>query len=155
MIFLGIDPGLSGALAFYDSVDKTLTVHDMPTVSVMRGGKNKNEVSPQLASNIIAGGRPQYAYLERVGAMPGQGVTSVFSFGRSSGIIEGILAAYDIATTIIPPQAWMKATGIRAGKDGSRQRAMEIFPQYADLFARKKDDGRSDAALIAYYGASQ
>lgn len=155
MIFLGIDPGISGALAFYNTLSNDLEVFDMPTISVQRGGKNKTEVSPQLVSNIIAAHRPNCAFLERVGAMPGQGVTSVFSFGRSAGILEGVLAAYDIRTTIVPPPTWMKALNIRAGKDGSRQRAMELFPQRADLFARKKDDGRSDAALIAYYGATR
>ena len=103
MIVLGIDPGLTGALAFYDTEEKTVEVHDMPVVSVVRNGKTKNEVSAVLTSNIIAEqckGMPTTAFLERVNAMPGQGVTSVFSFGRSSGIIEGILAAYDIPTHI-------------------------------------------------------
>ena len=157
MIFLGIDPGLSGALAFYNKDDHSLALHDMPVVEMVRNGKAKREVSPHLISEIIGGCPTQSAkaFVERVSAMPGQGVTSVFSFGRSSGIIEGALAALGVSYTLVTPQAWMKATGIRAGKDGSRQRAMELFPNYADLFARKKDDGRSDAALIAYYGASQ
>ena len=156
MIILGIDPGLSGALAFYDTVDHSLILHDMPVVEMVRNGKTKREVSPHLIAEIITGNPKQTAraYVERVSAMPGQGVTSVFSFGRSSGIIEGALAAIGIPYTLVTPQAWMKATGIRAGKDGSRQRAMEVFPMHADLFARKKDDGRSDASLIAYYGAA-
>lgn len=154
MIILGIDPGLNGALAFYDTTEKTIDVVDMPTVEVTRNGKVKREVSPALVANAIAGRGTAAAFLERVNAMPGQGVTSVFSFGRSTGILEGVLAAYDIPTTIITPQTWQKATQVRDGKDGSRERAMQVFPAYASLFARKKDDGRSDSALIAYYGST-
>lgn len=155
MIVLGIDPGLSGAVAFYDTKTGDITVVDMPTVEVMRSGKKKNEVSPQLLSDAIAAGHPAMAFVERVGAMPGQGVTSVFSFGRSMGVVEGVLAAFDIPTTIVPPQVWQKGVNLRGGKDGSRERAMQLFPRQASLFARKKDDGRSDASLIAYYGGNQ
>ena len=154
MIVLGIDPGLSGALAFYDTVSEALVVMDMPTVEVTRNGKSKREVSPALVADMVAGKGVEKAFMERVSAMPGQGVSSMFSFGRSSGVVEGVLAAYEIPTTLVTPQAWMKAMGVRAGKDGSRERAMQLFPQYADQFARKKDNGRSDAVLIAKYGAS-
>jgi crossover junction endodeoxyribonuclease RuvC len=153
MIILGIDPGLSGALALYDTSEQTVEVFDMPALELVRNGKTKREVSAQALANLLAGRGIKAAFLERVNAMPGQGVTSVFSFGRSTGIVEGILAAYDIPTTLVTPQAWQKAVGQRAGKDGSRERAMQLFPAQADLFQRKKDDGRSDAALIAYYGA--
>jgi len=153
MIIIGIDPGLSGAIAFYDTVEGAVEIADMPTVEISRNGKNKREVSAVLLSNILTRHKVEAAFLERVNAMAGQGVTSVFSFGRSSGMVEGILAAYDIPTTLVTPQAWQKAVGQRAGKDGSRERAMQLFPAQAELFQRKKDDGRSDAALIAYYGA--
>jgi len=153
VIVLGIDPGLSGALAFYDTVEQTVEVVDMPVLELVRNGKKKREVSAQALANHIAGRKINSAFLERVNAMTGQGVTSVFSFGRSLGIVEGILAAYDIPTTLVTPQAWQKAVGQRAGKDGSRERAMQLFPAQVELFQRKKDDGRSDASLIAYYGA--
>jgi crossover junction endodeoxyribonuclease RuvC len=153
VIILGIDPGLSGALALYNTSDQTVEVFDMPVLELVRNGKKKGEVSAQALANLLAGRGIKAAFLERVNAMPGQGVTSVFSFGRSTGIVEGILAAYDIPTTLVTPQAWQKAVGQRAGKDGSRERAMQLFPAQADLFQRKKDDGRSDAALIAHYGA--
>lgn len=153
MIILGIDPGLSGALAFYDTVSEALVVMDMPTVEVTRNGKSKREVSPALVADMVAGKGVEKAFMERVSAMPGQGVSSMFSFGRSSGVVEGVLAAYEIPTTLVTPQAWMKAMGVRAGKDGSRERAMQLFPQYSMTFSRKKDDGRSDAALIAKFGA--
>lgn len=153
MIILGIDPGLSGALAFYDTSEGSVDIIDMPVLEIVRNGKKKREVSAQALANQLVGRNVTAAFLERVNAMAGQGVTSVFSFGRSSGIVEGVLAAYDIPTTLVTPQAWQKAVGQRAGKDGSRERAMQLFPAQADLFQRKKDDGRSDAVLIAYYGA--
>jgi crossover junction endodeoxyribonuclease RuvC len=153
MIILGIDPGLSGALALYDTSEQTVEVFDMPVLELVRNGKKKGEVSAQALANLLAATTIKAAFVERVNAMPGQGVTSVFSFGRSTGIVEGILAAYDIPTTLVTPQAWQKAVGQRAGKDGSRERAMQLFPAQVGLFQRKKDDGRSDAALIAYYGA--
>lgn len=153
MIVLGIDPGLSGALALYNTSEGTVDIIDMPVLEIVRNGKKKREVSAQALANQLVGRNVTAAFLERVNAMTGQGVTSVFSFGRSSGIVEGVLAAYDIPTTLVTPQAWQKAVGQRAGKDGSRERAMQLFPAQADLFQRKKDDGRSDAVLIAYYGA--
>ena len=112
----------------------------------------KKVVSPQLVSDIL---RQQHApvYIEKVGAMPGQGVTSMFSFGRSYGILLGCAAGLQMQTTVITPQMWMRALNCQKGKDGNRQRACEIFPAYAQMFARKKDDGRADAALLAYYGA--
>jgi crossover junction endodeoxyribonuclease RuvC len=153
MIILGIDPGLSGAMAFLDTGTGMIAVEDMPTVEVKRNNKLKREVSPQLVAAIIIKRHVGAAYLEKVNAMAGQGVSSVFSFGRSAGIMEGVLAAFDIPTTLVTPQAWQKAMGVRDGKDGSRERAMQLFPASAELFQRKKDDGRSDAALIAKYGA--
>jgi crossover junction endodeoxyribonuclease RuvC len=153
MIILGIDPGLSGAMVFLNTADNTIAVEDMPTVEVKRNNKLKREVSPQLVAAMIIKRHVDAAFLEKVNAMAGQGVSSVFSFGRSAGIMEGVLAAFDIPTTLVTPQAWQKAMNVRDGKDGSRERAMQLFPASAELFQRKKDDGRSDAALIAKYGA--
>jgi crossover junction endodeoxyribonuclease RuvC len=156
-LYLGVDPGLSGALAFLDTDKGHLHVLDMPVMEVSRNGKTKREVSPPLLANILNAieGTDVIAVVERVGAMPGQGVTSVFSFGRSLGIIEGALAACQISMTLIQPQVWQKAAGVRGGKDGARQRACELFPNYAGLFARKKDDGRADAACMAWYAATK
>ena len=156
MIYIGIDPGLSGAIAFLDVEKGVLSISDMPTLEVKRNNKAKKEVSP-IGVAIFLGKTPRQsrAVLERVGAMPGQGVTSVFSFGRSVGIIEGVLATMLIPVDIVTPQAWQKAAGVRGGKDGSRLRACELFPNYAELFARKKDDGRADAALMAWYAATK
>jgi crossover junction endodeoxyribonuclease RuvC len=106
-------------------------------------------------ARLIRQSAPGCAYLERLNAMPGQGVTSMFSMGQSLGVVLGILAALDIPTTTIPPRTWQKALDVPQGKDGSRYRAAQLFPAHAAKFARVKDDGRSDAALIAAYGASR
>lgn len=150
---LGCDPGASGALAFFSPESGTLDVIDMPVVQVKRGGKLKSEISPQMLSSLIRPRLVDRAVIEKVGAMPGQGVSSMFQFGRSVGQLEGVLAALMIPTEYVTPQQWQKAVGVRDGKDGARARAAELFPAYAHLFARKKDDGRADASLIAFFAA--
>lgn len=149
---IGVDPGASGAIALV--VDGFLhQVVDMPTVTVTRNAAQKRQVSPAGVADIIRSMKPDSAIVEKVGAMPGQGVSSMFSFGRSVGIIEGALAALQVPATFITPPAWQKAIGSAKGKDGSRQRVMELFPRDSHLFARVKDDGRADAVLIALAGA--
>ena len=156
MMYVGIDPGLNGAIAYFDAEKGHLSIVDMPTMEVKRNNKVKREVhAAGLAHMLAIGFEVGGVILERVGAMPGQGVTSVFSFGRSVGLIEGVLAAYELPVTIITPQEWQKAAKVRGGKDGSRLRACELFPNYAGLFALKKHDGRADAALMAWYAATR
>jgi crossover junction endodeoxyribonuclease RuvC len=161
-MILAIDPGASGALAFFDTTAGTLEIIDMPTVEVQRSGKAKREISPALLATTI--GRAQVSLstppitlvvLERVGAMPGQGVSSTFQFGRGVGMVEGVVSALRMPMQYVTPQRWQKDLNVRGGKDGSRQRAAELFPAYANLFALKKWDGRADAALMAYWGASR
>ena len=154
-MILAVDPGASGALAFLDLAAGKLEILDMPTVEVKRGAKNKTEISPQMLAALIRGRAPLVAVLERVGAMPGQGTASMFQFGRGVGMLEGTLAALQIPTEYVAPLVWQKAVGSRDGKDGNRQRAVELFPAYAGLFARKKDNGRADAALMAYWRAQK
>lgn len=153
MRVLGIDVGLNGAIAIVDG-DRLIEVHDMPTFTMERNGKNKRMVNAAELARLIRQASPGSAYLERLSAMPGQGVTSMFSMGQSLGVVLGILAALDIPTTTIPPRTWQKALDVPQGKDGSRYRAAQLFPAHAAQFARVKDDGRSDAALIAAYGAT-
>lgn len=154
-MILAIDPGASGALAFFNPEAGTLEIIDTPVVQVKRGTKTKTEISPQMMSAVIRALDPKIAILELVGAMPGQGVSSMFQFGRGVGMYEGALAALQIPVTYITPQGWQKAVNARSGKDGNRQRAAELFPAYAHLFARKKDDGRADAALMAWWAATR
>jgi crossover junction endodeoxyribonuclease RuvC len=108
---------------------------------------------PELVQ-IIKDFDPTDAFVEKVFAMAGQGVTSVFSFGRSLGVVEGVLTTMKIKTTLITPQTWQKRMAVTGGKDGSRARAMELFPEQAQMFKRVKDDGRADAALIAAFGVA-
>lgn len=150
---IGIDPGLSGAVAVLTGTD-SLRILDMPTMTVERNGKSKRQVSASELAEIIYTLKSDdcHVFVERVGAVSGQGVTSVFSFGRSFGMIEGILAAFKLPVTYVAPATWVKAVGRGQGKDASRARAMELFPNNQADFKRVKDDGRSDAALIAYWG---
>lgn len=155
-MIVGIDPGASGAIAFFDPKAGTLDVHDMPVMEIERSGKTKREISAVLLANILHDDwNHNIVWIEKVGAMPGQGVSSMFQFGRGVGMIEGVIAAEGLSLNYVTPQAWQKAVGVRGGKDGSRLRAVELFPKYANLFARKKDDGRAEAALIAWYGATR
>lgn len=152
MRHIGIDPGLSGAIAIIS--DDSLKVFDMPTMTVDRNGKAKRQVSANELADWLSlyDGNDCHVYVERVSAMAGQGVTSVFSFGRSFGMIEGILAALKMPVTFVAPATWVKGVGRGPGKDASRARAMELFPMQQEFFKRVKDDGRADAALIAHWG---
>ena len=152
---LGVDPGASGALALLDTETGTIDVVDMPVVTIKRGTRNVRQVQPALVVDIIKQLQPDRAVVERVAAMPGQGVSSMFAFGRSLGVVEGALAGVGIPYTDVPPATWIKAMGVRGGKDGSRNRAIELYPRQAGLFARVKDDGRADATLIATWGAAR
>jgi crossover junction endodeoxyribonuclease RuvC len=149
---IGVDPGLSGAIAIMSA--ESLKIFDMPTMTVERNGKAKRQVSASELAELlyVYTGKDCHVYVEKVSAMAGQGVTSVFSFGRSFGMIEGILAAFKMPVTYVSPATWVKAVGRGQGKDASRARAMELFPENQADFKRVKDDGRSDASLIAYWG---
>jgi crossover junction endodeoxyribonuclease RuvC len=148
---LGIDPGLSGALALLTSLGE-LTVDDMPTVEIERGGKSKRELDTAALCSLIREMAPSHAVLERVGARPGQGVTSMFAFGRSCGQIEGAIAARRVPLSYVAPPTWRRALSVPVGKDGSRLRASQVLPAHAERWRRVKDDGRAEAALIALWG---
>lgn len=147
MIVMAIDPGLSGAIAVFRDGELTETV-DMPTHTLTRNQATKRQVSASGLADLFIALKPRHVVVEKVHAMPGQGVTSMFSFGRSFGVIEGILAALILPATYVTPTIWTKGIGRGYGKDASRARACELFPQHQKMFARVKDDGRADAALI-------
>jgi crossover junction endodeoxyribonuclease RuvC len=154
MRILGIDPGASGALAVVED-GRLVELIDMPVLTVKRGTREVREVNGPLLGLAVASLQPiEAALLEQVGAMPGQGVSSMFAFGRAVGVIEGVLGALRIPYRKVPPQEWQRAMRVRGGKDGARERAMRLYPDRAAEFARKKDDGRADASLIAAYGAA-
>ena len=147
MIVMSIDPGLSGAIAVFEG-GALLCVIDTPTHELTRNAKTKRQISAVGLAAIFREYKPAHVIVEKVSAMPGQGVTSMFSFGRSFGLIEGIVAAFEIPATYVMPSVWTKGIGRGAGKDASRARACELYPSYQKQFARVKDDGRADAVLI-------
>lgn len=154
MQILGVDPGASGALVILETTTGDLTVLDMPTVEIKRGARMVRQVSAQLLVDLLSPFQIGHAYIEKVGAMPGQGVSSMFAFGRAAGVVEGVLAGLRVPLTFVTPQEWQKALRVTGGKDGARHRATQLFPAGSTYFSRKKDDGRADAALIAKYGES-
>ncbi|OBU85475.1 hypothetical protein MY55_15970 [Chromobacterium subtsugae] len=148
---LGIDPGINGAIAVLDG-EQLLAVYDMPVVELRSGKATKRSVSPALLADLLRQLAGAHVVIEKVGAMPGQGVASMFNFGKSAGIVEGVCAGLGLPVSFVTPQQWQKRAGRRDGKDGSRARAAELFPAQAGLFARVKDDGRAEAALIGRFG---
>jgi len=147
-MIVGLDPGISGAIAFLKDNLEFIAVFDMPTMPL---SKSKNQVNAAALAKIIRlHPWPMTAYLEAVSAMPKQGVSSMFSFGTSYGIVQGVLAALDIPTVLIRPQVWKVRAGLRgADKDMARTLAQRLYPM-AEL-SRKKDIGRADAILIARF----
>jgi crossover junction endodeoxyribonuclease RuvC len=147
MRVLGIDPGAHGAIAlFRDGV--FVSVRDMPTIE----DKGRPRVDGAALGSIIRGYAPTRAVLERVGARPGQGVTSMFQFGRAVGIVEGALGALLVPVTHVTPVQWKGALRVPADKGAMRRRASELVPSAAHHWPRAKDHGRAEAVLIAFYG---
>jgi len=153
MIVMAIDPGLSGAIAVFRYTDfHLIAVIDTPTHELTRNNKTKRQISASGLAAIFRDYEPDHVVVEKVSAMPGQGVTSMFSFGRSFGLIEGMVGAFEIPATYVMPSVWTKGIGRGLGKDASRARACELYPSHQKSFARVKDDGRADAVLIgAWY----
>lgn len=145
----GIDPGLSGAWAIVSPKGDLVDCGDMPIVGV----KAQNRVNAAELAAILKEQGVEQAVLEIVGAMPGQGVSSMFRFGRACGAIDGVLGALNIPVHYVAPVTWKKHFRISGkGSDGAeqaRQRAIELWPVSQALFAQKKDHNRADAALIA------
>ena len=149
MITLGIDPGLSGAICFLEG--RTVETFDMPTLETIKSGKKRREVNAVELARIISERKPNHAIIELVGAMPGQGVSSMFNFGRSFGAVEGVIAALQIPVTKVRPAKWKKDMGLSKDKGESRRRATEIYPAASEQFRLVKHDGRAEAALLATY----
>lgn len=151
---IGVDPGNGGAIALL--VDGKLeTVVDMPVVEIQRGKTMKRQVSAQALVGIIKEMNPTHAAVEKVASMPNQGVSSMFAFGRSAGVIEGVLAALEVPVSYVQPAVWARTMNKGYGKDASRHRAMELHPDKQELFKLVKHDGRAEAVLIAMWGAKQ
>ena len=155
MRVVGIDPGLSGAIAVIEDGDIVDCI-DMPTLALKRGRKNRREldhVELALAMLRLCDGAAA-VFVERVQSMPGQGVSSSFAFGRATGIVIGLTAAQQVPLHEIAPVKWRRLVGLQSGsgKDAARALCKRNWPLSAPLWSRVKDEGRADAALIALAG---
>ena len=155
MLIIGIDPGISGSICFFNE-GKIVDVVEMPTMT--EGKKNKRQVNGAQIFNEISvrikklDKRDIKIVIEQVSAMPGQGVTSMFNFGQSYGILKGICSAMQLPMYFVRPAKWKKYFNlINSEKDASRTRAIEIFPYFSSHLSRKKDSNKADAILIASF----
>ncbi len=155
MLIIGIDPGISGSICFFQDgiVDEVV---EMPTMT--EGKKNKKQVNGSQVFNEInqrikkIDKKNIKVVIEQVSAMPGQGVTSMFNFGQSFGILKGICSAMRLSLYFVRPAKWKKYFNlINSEKDASRTRAIEIFPYFSHKLSRKKDSNKADAILIASF----
>ena len=160
MLIIGIDPGISGSICFFED-GKIIEVIEMPVMT--EGKKNKKQVNGAQINNeflkrINNKDDDIRVVIEQVSAMPGQGVTSMFNFGQSFGILKGICSAMQIPMFFVRPAKWKKYFNlINSQKDASRTRAIEIFPYFSTQLSKKKDSNKADAILIAsfYYETHQ
>ncbi len=155
MLIIAIDPGISGSICFFEN-GRILDVVEMPTMT--EGTKNKRQVNGsqiynEISKRIIKIEKENIkVVIEQVSAMPGQGVTSMFNFGQSFGILKGICSAMRLPMYFIRPAKWKKYFGlINSQKDASRTRAIEMFPYFSSQLSRKKDSNKADAILIACF----
>lgn len=158
----GIDPGVSGAIAWFSDDGVLIEIEDLPTVAVKVGQTTRNRIVPALLAESLRrpGRTPVSAYVEKVHAMPKNGSIAGFQLGEASGQIEGVLTTLGVTIHLIPPQSWTRHYGAPKGlsnvekKEWSRQRALQLWPGLAAEMARKKDHGRAEAALIGAFGIS-
>ena len=155
MLIIGIDPGISGSICFFED-GKITDVIEMPTMT--EGKKNKKQINGSQVYNEILKRINRFekkdirVIVEQVSAMPGQGVTSMFNFGQSFGILKGICSAMQLPIYFVRPAKWKKYFSlINASKDASRSKAIEIFPYFSVNLSKKKDANKADAILIASY----
>ena len=155
MLIIGIDPGISGSICFFQD-GKISDVVEMPTM--IEGKKNKKQVNGSQIFNEISyrikkiDKKDIKVVIEQVSAMPGQGVTSMFNFGQSFGILKGICSAMQLPMYFVRPAKWKKYFNlINSEKDASRTRAIEVFPYFSSQLSRKKDSNKADAILIASF----
>ena len=155
MFIIGIDPGISGAICFFED-GKVKEIIEMPTMA--EGKKNKRQINgPQTYNEILSRinkieKKDIFVVIEQVSAMPGQGVTSMFNFGQSFGVLKGICSAMQLSMYFIRPAKWKKYFGlIKTEKDASRTKVIEIFPYISSQLSRKKDSNKADAILIASF----
>tara|TARA_B100000315_G_scaffold25870_1_gene22271 strand:+ start:789 stop:1283 length:495 start_codon:yes stop_codon:yes gene_type:complete len=155
MLIIGIDPGISGAICFFEN-GEVKEILDMPNMA--EGKKNKRQINgPQIYNEISKritniSKKEVVVVIEQVAAMPGQGVTSMFNFGQSFGVLKGICSAMQLSMHFVRPAKWKKYFNlIKTEKDASRTKVIEIFPYISSQLSRKKDSNKADAILIASF----
>ncbi len=155
MLIIGMDPGISGAICFFEN-GEVKEIIDMPNMA--DGKKNKRQINgPQVYNEISSrikntSKKEIVVVIEQVSAMPGQGVTSMFNFGQSFGVLKGICSAMQLSMHFIRPAKWKKYFGlIKTEKDASRTKVIEIFPYISSQLSRKKDSNKADAILISSF----
>ena len=155
MIIIGIDPGITGSLCFFED-GKILDVIEMPNMP--EGKKNKRQVNGaqifyEISNKIKNKDKKDIkVVIEQVSAMPGQGVTSMFNFGQSFGVLKGICSAMQLPVYFVRPTKWKKYFNlINSEKDASRTKAIEVFPYFSSHLSKKKDSNKADAILIASF----
>ena len=155
MLVIGIDPGISGSICFFQD-GKIIDVIEMPTMT--EGKKNKKQVNGsqifnEISERIIKIEKKDIkVIIEQVSAMPGQGVTSMFNFGQSYGILKGICSAMQLPMYFVRPAKWKKYFSlINSEKDASRTKVIEMFPSFSSQLSKKKDSNKADAILIASF----
>lgn len=154
---LGIDPGLTGALALFDPAAERLLIEDVPTFTLKSGGRKKSTVDHYGLARIIDAwvSLNPVVWLEQVGTRPGEGAVGAFSFGKTYGLLLGIAAAHFLRIELVTPASWKSALKVKGDKDVSRQRASALLPRHSGLWPLAKHDGRAEAALIALHGSMQ
>ncbi|MGD0187799.1 MAG: hypothetical protein ABSC25_21485 [Roseiarcus sp.] len=153
-LVLGIDIGVVGALALLDASGELREVFDMPCLA--DGPAGRRNVNAALLAEIVAKSHATRAFVEFVSSRPGEGAVGAFSFGRSRGVVEGVMAALGLPVAFLTAPTWKRAVGIAPGKQGAkdaaRSEAIRRWPSHASLFSRVRDDGRAESALIAVAG---
>ena len=152
MNIIGCDPGNSGALALVTLEGDLLELEDMPIVA--DGVKGRQTINAPLLAALLRRWSPRAAYVELIGPRPTDAKVAAFSFGRCRGAIEGTLGALGVPVTMLTVPSWRRAVGLPPGatKDMARGEAIRRWPMHAEMFARKSDDGRAEASLIAVAG---
>lgn len=159
-IFIGVDPGLSGAIAVWEPEKNRLDVYDMPAQVFSRGGKDRVRVDHRALGSLVRGlcadalrnSQLTLAAIEDVGGIPGQSADASCTFGKAIGAAEQAIAGAGIPLTYVPPGVWKRAAGlVGTNKSASRDKASKEFPSHAGKWPLVKHDGRAEAALLARY----
>lgn len=153
-MILAVDPGIHGALAYYDGV--ALSVRGMPTYTIKAGKRQTDRpridearlVSMLRSAKLNA----QVLVIEQVGGIPGQSAPAAFTFGHGVGVVIGAAVALGYRIERVAPSQWKSALRVPADKRASRARASELLPAYSDLWPLQKHDGVAEAAMIALWG---